>query len=223
MEQKIYLLPGFGEDAFVFDALKVYFKNYKLIDVNYRKSLDDIKYSEIDVWLFAKKLIKEYEITTNDILIGHSMGGYFSFVIRELISCEIVMVASFSDPNKVRRAVNKKWVNLAIAKLGLLGTSFFQNVLLKPSKGKYFEKEVEKVVRNFSSFSRSQISKMMKLSFGKPIISNLENPLRIHAKDDVIVRPPDEKYAVCSLGHFCLILEDKVIAEIILSELQKNQ
>jgi hypothetical protein len=132
------------------------------------------------------------------------------------------MLASFSNPNKIVRLVSKQWVNVMMAKIGLLGKTFFQNLLLKASKGKYFEKEVEKVIRNFSNFSTAQISKMMKLSFGKPVQSVLQNPFRIHANDDVVVRPPNEPYELCSLGHFCLILETEVIANIIQKELQKS-
>ena len=222
MAQKIYFLPGFGEDSFVFDNLKKYFSNYQIIDVNYRASLDKISFAAIDVRLLCKQLILEYGITKDDILIGHSMGGYFSFVIREIIFCQIVMLASFSNPNKIVRLVRKQWVNVAMAKMSLLRKTFFQNLLLKASKGKYFEQEVEKVIRNLSNFSTAQISKMMKLSFGKPVPSVLENPLRIHAKNDVIVRPPDEPYEPCSLGHFCLILETEVIANIILKSLQRS-
>ena len=221
MAQKMYFLPGFGEDSFVFDDLKKYFTNYQIIDVNYRVSLDKISFATMDVGLFCKQLIQEYGITKDDILMGHSMGGYFSFVIRETILCQIVMLASFSNPNKIVRLVNNQWVNVAMAKMGLLGTRFFQNLLLKASKGKYFEQEIEKVIRNLSNFSTAQISKMIKLSFGKPVHTVLENPLRIHAKNDVIVRPPDEPYELCSLGHFCLILETEVIANIILTGLQK--
>lgn len=222
MPQKIYFLPGFGEDSFVFDNLKKHFINYQIIDVNYRSSLDKISFAIIDVNILCNQLIQEYGITKDDILIGHSMGGYFCFVIRETILCQIVMLASFSNPNKIVRLVDKQWVNVAIAKMGLPGKSFFQNFLLKASKGKYFEQEVEKVIRNFSNFSTAQISKMMKLSFGKPVQSVLENPLRIHAKNDVIVRPPDEAYELCTLGHFCLILETEVIANIILKGLEEK-
>ena len=169
-----------------------------------------------------KEIILEYGITKDDILIGHSMGGYFSFVIRETVLCQIVMLASFSNPNKIVRLVRKQWVNVAMAKMGLLGTTFFQNLLLKAFKGKYFENEVEKVIRNFSNFSTAQISKMMKLSFGKPVQSVLENPLRIQAKNDVNVRPPDEAFELCSLGHFCLFLETELIANIILKGFQKS-
>ena len=217
----MYFLPGFGEDSFVFDDLKKYFPHYQIIDVNYRASLDKISFATINVGFFCKQLIQEYGITKDDILIGHSMGGYFSFVIREIVLCQIVMLASFSNPNKIVRLVRKQWVNVAMAKMGFLRKTFFQNLLLKASKGKYFEQEVEKVIRNLSNFSTAQISKMMKLSFGKPVQTVLENPLRIHAENDVIVRPPDEPYELCTLGHFCLILETEIIANIVLKGLQK--
>lgn len=222
MKQRILFLPGFGEDAFIFSALRKYFTDYTIVDVNYRKSLDVFSTSEIDVWKMSKTLIDAYQITEADILLGHSMGGYFSFVIRELISCQIIMLASFNDPNKVRRVIYNKTFNLSLAKLGFLNKTWFQNYLLKPSKGKYFEKEVTQVVRNFNSFSKSQLTKMMKLSFGEKIHSEHENPVRIHAKNDTVVRPPDEKYFECTLGHFCLLLEVDFIAKIIMKTLTKK-
>jgi hypothetical protein len=221
MKQRILLLPGFGEDAFAFEKVRKYFKEYQLVDVNYRNSLDQLSFSDIDVWKLSKLLVAEYQITKNDILIGHSMGGYFSFVIRELVFCEIVLVASFSNPQKVKRVVYNKWFNLSLAKLGLLHKKFFQNYLLKPYRDKYFEKEMQNVVQNFNTFSTAQLSKMMKLSFGEEVESTLKNPLRIHAKNDRVVSVPDEKYESCNLGHFCMHLEEELVAKIILNWLKK--
>lgn len=223
IKQRIILLPGFSEDAYIFDEIKSSFSDYELVFVDYRNALEKHSLSTIDVWKFSKSLIEQYKITATDKLIGHSMGGYFSFVIRELISAEISMIASFSDPNKVRRITQNRFITIFIAKTGIIKTDFFQKFLKKPTKGKYYESVHDKVMQNMKTFSSSQLAKMVKMSFGEKVKSKFKNPLRIHAKNDSIVRAPDEEYVEVKLGHFCLILEPKEVLTPILNWLNKNK
>ena len=219
-KQRIVLLPGFSEDAYIFDKLKAYFNDYELVFVDYREALNKHSLSEIDVWKFNDSLIQQYAIAKTDKLIGHSMGGYFSFLIREKLACEICMIASFSDPNKVKRITKNQFITKLTAQSGLLKTDLFQSFIKKPTKGKYFEKEYEKVMQNMKTFTSTQLAKMAKMSFGNKIESKFENPLRIHATNDTIVRTPDEKYFEIKLGHFCLMLEPQEVIKPIQKWLQ---
>lgn len=211
MKKRILLLPGFIEDAFIFDEIKSSFSEYELVFVDYRKTLDDCNLSEIDVWSFTKKLIQNYAIQKTDIVIGHSMGGYFSLVIREQIDTEICMIASFSDPKKVRRVSQNRFLTVLVAQTGFIKSQFIERMMIKPCIGKYFEDINTRVVSNMHTFSNSQLAKMVKLSFGEKIKSTKKNPLRIHATNDTIVRPPDEAFYEVKLGHFCLFLEPKEV------------
>lgn len=222
-KRRIILLPGFSEDAFIFDEIKTSFIDFELVFVDYRKTLAECNLRNIDVWEFTKKLIKNYSITESDLLIGHSMGGYFSFAIRELISAEICMIASFNDPNKINRITKSKFISVLIARTGFIKSNYFQSMIKKPTIGKYFEKIFNAVIVNMKTFSHSQIAKMTALSFGDKLMSEKPNPLRIHARNDKIVRIPDDEFSEAKMGHFCLVLEPKEVLIPILNWLTKNK
>ena len=98
--KKLFLMPGFGEDTFCFNELIPLINNHEFIHVDYRPVLDKFTFPFITVKQFATQLIKFYNIQPNDKIIGHSMGGYFSFQIREIQGNTICMIGSFNDPKK---------------------------------------------------------------------------------------------------------------------------
>jgi len=224
IKQRIFLLPGFAEDAFIFDEIKNSLSDYELVFVDYRKTLDFFStIKDIDIWEFSKKLIENYSIGKNDLLIGHSMGGYFSFAIRELIHTEICMIASFNDQQKIFRITQNKSLTVFVAKSGFLCTKLGQYIMKKPGKGTYLEKVNDAVITNLKTFTNSQIGKMVTLSFGTKLKSEKENPLRIHAKNDKVVRIPDEAFYEVKLGHFCLMLEPEEVLKPIQNWLNENK
>ncbi|QQR97667.1 MAG: hypothetical protein IPK18_12635 [Sphingobacteriales bacterium] len=208
MKTKIFLLPGFGEDAFVFNELKPYLSAFELIDVEYRNALNKFIFPFITVERFAKELIKEYNIQPNDKLIGHSMGGYFSFQIREIQNNEICMIASFNDPAKVIHMFPNftRFTQLSII-TGLVKLPQVKNNLLSKIKDKRIREVQSHIVDNFDNFTNLQLALMVEMNYAPKIKSNKPNPLRIHNIKDKIVAPPDESYIQIEGGHFSLNLE----------------
>ncbi len=213
--KRIILFPGFGEDAFCFRALKPYLKAYEVVDIDYRPILNKFLISSISVQKFAKQIIQYYGISEQDKLIGHSMGGYFAFAIREELNNEICMIGAFSNPNKIVRLSENQPITLFLTLTGFTSSSFMKQWQLKNAKGKFYEDTLAEVLNNFNKFSNYQLAKMVRLSFGNEILSNKPNPLRIHAKNDNVVRPPDEKYKEVEGGHFAqLIYPEQVIDQM---------
>lgn len=204
---RIILLPGFGEDTYCFNEIIPLIKKYEFIHVDYRPILDKFSLPFITVKQFAKQLIKHYNIQPNDKIIGHSMGGYFAFQIREMQGNKICMIASFNDPKKIIHFVPKipRFTFLA-SFTGLVKKDFIKNYMLNRVKEENYKNILAKTMNNFNSFTNRQLSLMIEMNYQQKIKSILPNPLRIHDKKDRVATAPDEPYTQVSGGHFCLNL-----------------
>jgi hypothetical protein len=223
MKQKIFLLPGFGEDAFCFNDLKSHLSDFNIVDVDYRKTLNKFNFPFITVKNFAKQLIKDYNIHSEDKLIGHSMGGYFSFQIREIQQNEICMIASFNDPNKVIHMIPEFTRFTQIASItGLVKMPFVKQYLLSKIKDEKIKNIQSHIMNNFSNFTNLQLALMIEMNYAPKIHSTLPNPLRIHDKKDKIVAAPDEHYIQIGGGHFCLNIEPEKVIDVMQNFLHQN-
>ena len=209
MKKRILLLPGFGEDTFCFNELLEFIddNSYEIIHVDYRKTLNQFTFPIITRKQFCKRLIEQYDIQKDDKLIGHSMGGYFAFQIREIIGSEICMIASFSDTKKVIHTVPKfPRITQIAAYTGLIKTSFLKKYLLDKIKNEDYKKVQKYIMENFNNFSNKELALMTEMFYEKGIQSNLPNPLRIHDKADKVCKFPDEDFIQIPGGHFNLNL-----------------
>ena len=209
MKKRLFLLPGFGEDTFCFNELIPFINNhkYEIIHVDYRPVLDKFTFPFITVQQFSRQLIKIYGIQKEDKLLGHSMGGYFSFQIRELIGTEICMIGSFNDPKKVIHMLPQfPRITLLAAMTGLVKKNFLKKYLLSKIKDERIKDIQSKIMDNFDNFTDNELALMIEMNYQHKINSNLPNPLRIHDIADKIVAAPDEAYCQVKGGHFCLNL-----------------
>lgn len=209
MQKRLFLLPGFGEDTFCFNELIPFINQhkYEIIHVDYRPVLDKFIFPVITVQQFARQLIRIYGIRNGDKLLGHSMGGYFSFQIRELIDTDICMIGSFNDPKKVIHMLPQfPRITLLAALTGLVKKKFLKNYLLAKIKDERYREIQSKIMDNFDNFTDNELALMIEMNYQQKINSSLPNPLRIHDKADRIVAAPDEPYVQIGGGHFCLNL-----------------
>jgi hypothetical protein len=207
MRKRLFLLPGFGEDTFCFNELIPMLKGYELMHVDYRNALNRFVFPLITPKAFAKQLIHQYKIDETDRLIGHSMGGYFSFQIREFTGSGICMIASFHDTAKVRHLTPAfPRLSQVAAMTGLVKSPYLKKWMLKRISDERYRSVQAYVMDHFRQFTNRQLGLMMEMNYMGNIPSALPNPLRIHDPDDRIVAPPDEAYSQTKGGHFCLNL-----------------
>lgn len=205
MKKRIFLLPGFGEDAICFNNITPLIKDYELIPIDYRSVLNNFIFPIITRKQLCRKLIEQYGIKKEDKLIGHSLGGYLSFQIREILGTEICMIASFSDPKKLIHTLPKyPRITQIIAYSGLIKNKYLKQYLLNKIKNETYKEIQQNVMENFSTFSNAELGLLLETTYEKGIISDLPNPLRIHDKADRIVAMPDEDFVQVEGGHFCL-------------------
>lgn len=201
--KRIFLLPGFGEDAFTFNELIPYIDNHELIFVDYRGILNEFIFPFIKRKHFVEKIIQKYNIHPEDKIIGHSMGGYFAFEIREIQGNQICMIAAFNDPNKIIHVMpNFKRLGTLMSLTGFIKSEQAHGFLSKNAKGAY-KKVLDNALTNFSTYTNLQLALLNEMNFEPKLSSKMPNPLRIHDPKDRIIRVPDEPYITIEGGHFC--------------------
>ncbi len=207
-------MPGFGEDSFCFDEIVPYLNVFELKIVDYRPTLDKFIFPFISLRTFTKQLVADNNILKEDKIIGHSMGGYFAFSVRELTGAQICMIAAFSDPQKLNHffPTFPRSTQLNIIS-GFLKTNYLKFFLLNKIKDEKIKKVQEAVMENFKTFSNLQLAKMMEMNYEKKIISSYPNPLRVHDVNDKVIKAPDEPFTSTAGGHFCLNLYPKETIE----------
>ncbi|HRB19232.1 MAG TPA: hypothetical protein PKZ14_04050, partial [Chitinophagales bacterium] len=149
MKKRLILLPGFGEDTFCFNEIIPLIKGYQFVHIDYRNALNKFTFPFISVNQFSRQLIKQYKITKEDKLIGHSMGGYIAFQMREILDCDICMIASFNNTDKVIHLFPKfPRITQISTILGITKTEFIRNYMTGKIKDENHKSIQAYVMRN---------------------------------------------------------------------------
>jgi pimeloyl-ACP methyl ester carboxylesterase len=84
---KVFLISGLGADSRIYNNLNL--QEYKVINVNWIEpnKTDTLK-------SYAQKLILQYNITPNSIVIGNSLGGMIAIEIAKTIPLQKVILIS---------------------------------------------------------------------------------------------------------------------------------
>lgn len=215
MSDRIFLLPGFGEDHRCYRNLEPLLRpGRELVHVDYRPVLRRFKLWDTSAVLMAARLVEFYRIGPGDRLIGHSMGGYFGYVISALQGNPVAMLGSFSDTDKIVRFTHNKIFNYGMTGLGLIKTPIMEQYLNSRVRNRAHLAEMLDIQRNFRTFSNQDMTKMLKISYGEVLLRPREAPLRIHSHDDSVVRPPDEAFVEVPGGHFHLVFHPEEVYSV---------
>lgn len=224
-EKRIYLLPGFGEDERIFRNLIPHLSGYNTFIVNYEYILSYFTISNITLDKFTRHLVQYYEIQEQDILIGHSMGGYIAHHIRQQVKCSVCMHSSFTHPNKIKFLINNEiLVRWSISK-GLFDSKALKVLSKWRYKNKPSAQEVEHVLGLLNDYGSSNILKLILLFFKRKrrfmnwlrSTPEYDHPpcLVLHPENDRIVSHPDEHHTLVPGDHFSIVTHATITADVI--------
>lgn len=96
--------------------------------------------------------------------------------------------------------------------------------MLDKVKGKPIAKPLMEVMGHFKDFTNEELFKLsLIITYDEKPISILPNPLRIHAKDDKVVRIPDQEFVEVKGGHFPMALDLEGVVAALRDFLQKDK
>jgi len=202
---RILFIPGFGEEETIFDKIKDKLPGEKLF-LSLWKLLPDKNIKDLNVTLFAKKLIVQFRITKHDLIIGHSTGGWVALHIKNIIGCPIVQIASWWDERKVIKPVANRHLIYFAAKWGLYLNRFvLRSTVKKLYQGKPSAPIFEAVFTRLMKGNRANVVNQMRLIFNPyPTKLTVKPDLSIHARKDTIIRFPDGPVHEVAGDHFSL-------------------
>ncbi len=203
---RIFFIPGFGEDTSVFDKIAPHISGDKIFIDNWEE-IGDKPRKDINVLLHAKALVQKYNITPNDVVTGHSMGGWIAYHIKHVAGCRIIQIASWTKPDRVVTPIkNRKFVYWFMGS-GLAFNRFSQWFMVwkfyrhKPSKEIFADTYSRLRTRKVSGV----LNQMRVVLEPVPDAITIMPDLRIHAKADNIIRyPKGEACTTVSGDHFTL-------------------
>ena len=111
---RIIFIHGFGEDEAIFDKIAPAIAGEKLL-LNVWHILGNEPRPKLNVLDFSRELVEKYAISKQDVIIGHSMGGWIAYHIKHLTDSPIVQIGSWTHPNRVISPIgNTAVLNFAV-------------------------------------------------------------------------------------------------------------
>jgi pimeloyl-ACP methyl ester carboxylesterase len=202
---RLFFIPGFGEETSIFNKIKPYIQGEKIFIENWTE-LYNVAEQGLTVAEYAVFLIEKYKITEEDVVVGHSMGGWVALQIKQLTDCRVVQLSSWTDGRKVVTIpINRRFM-FWLAKRGIGFYPFIRDVLIWLFYKNRPSRKIFKAIFNRIRLGDKRIVVKQLMVIFNPLKSPITvmPDLRIHAKGDHIINPPDERYVLVPGDHFSL-------------------
>jgi hypothetical protein len=212
--KRIIFIPGFGEEASIFDKIQPAIAGEKLFIDNW-VLLEELPEKGLTVITYAKFLIDRFDIKKDDVIVGHSMGGWVAYFIKQLVGSATIQISSCTDLRKVIKPVPSNQLTYWLAKRGF----GFNNVVLHILVWLYYKNKPSKemfitIFNRLKTGDKTTVAKQLMVIFNEVKQDKSVSPdLRIHAKKDHIIRPPDQPYHVVPGDHFALYTYPAAVAK----------
>jgi len=219
---RIFYIHGFGENEGIFNKISPFVPGEKAF-LNVWELLGDAPRPGINVLDFADELVQKYIITKNDVVIGHSMGGWIALHIKYLTGCRIVQIASWTDPTRIVSSFKSPGLYLWLVRHGFIFNRFVKWVSISKN---YRDKPSIEIYRDafdrLMQGNKENVINQLRLIL-MPVPENvaITPDLRIHALADTIVRPPKEPFYEVPGDHFTLYTHPQMVYEPIVAFLVK--
>lgn len=216
---RLIFIPGFGETPSIFSQLaerlpgeKLFVDNLDLLGIYPKPALTVAEY--------ARQLIECHRIQGDDVIIGHSMGGWIALAIKQHLGCPIVQIASWTDPTNVFLPIKNPTVVFWLIRHRWYFNQFTKQLLLrlgyrhKPS-ARVFSQVFQNLIDSSPEFIVNQVRLILSpLNLGV----DLQPDLRIHSVVDSIVRFPAQAVVTVPGDHFNLFTHSQEVADAIVKK-----
>ncbi|TAE28658.1 MAG: alpha/beta hydrolase [Cytophagales bacterium] len=217
---RLILIHGYVEDAGIFDNLVPLLLPASLlpIDVNDEYARWNPT-GRINARQFAQYLTDYYDITADDVLIGHSMGGWIAINIKELTGAKTIQLASFTDQKKINFPVRNLTALKLMLRIGLTQSVWLTNYFKKLYPFAESKELYDRLVSGIPAIKPTHLFLQQQTLFAPVPPLTVQPDLRIHARPDNIVFTPSEPFHEVPGDHFTLYCQPETVAEPILSVL----
>jgi pimeloyl-ACP methyl ester carboxylesterase len=221
---RLIFIHGYVEDPTIFDQLAPLLPGTNKLFLNLQEELANWQPGKqpVNALTLAHYLADHHQIKSEDIVIGHSMGGWIAIHLKQLTGCVAIQISSFTDSQKVRMPFRQLWVLKTLTYLGVMQSRRLTNYL----KTRYPRDESRALytylLDRMPSYSRRYIWQQFQILF-TPVPPLTARPdLRIHARRDTIIKYPTEPYSEVPGDHFSLVCHAADVAASIRALVQQK-
>ena len=214
---KILFIHGFVEDHSIFNEVRISIAQGEQIAIDLGKVLADWHDApeDLDVQKMAVYLIQKYEITPQDCVIGHSMGGWIASYMKEECGCKAILLASLTDQKKLITPLTNPTLIKYLIKFGIFQSSMMESFLKKDYKISESKQLYDGLIDGLIKLDKKILYQQFQILFAKVKPLTITPELRVHARKDNIVRFPDEDFVEVSGDHFSLIYHSQQVVNAI--------
>jgi pimeloyl-ACP methyl ester carboxylesterase len=204
---KLIFIHGFVEDHTIFNEIRKTITKGEQIALDLETVLRDWKDApeDLDVQKMASYLIQQYKITSQDCVIGHSMGGWIASYIKEECGAKAILLASLTDQRKLITPLTNPTLIKYLIKSGIFQSFAIEWFLKKDYKFQESKKLYDGLIDGLVKLDKKILFQQFQILFAKVKPLTITPDLRVHARKDNIVRFPDEDFVEVSGDHFSLI------------------
>lgn len=224
---RLIFIHGFLERPDIFKKIMPALPGEK-IQVDVWEILREKSRPDLNVLDFAKEVAEKFKITNEDVIIGHSNGGWIAYHIKfHVPDCRVIQISSLTNTNRIPAPTkNIKIIAPAILfGLRLLYIfrgfkSFFLRINYKNAPKDLYAQVLDDIT---VKENHETIVQQLRIIFEPVEKIPVVPDLRLHAKRDTIVRPPKEKYTEIPGDHFTVYTQPETVIAPILKFLNQVQ
>lgn len=215
--KRLLLLPGYLEDGTIFDTLRPLLPPaQEVLAIELEPEFAQWRpLGAVSAVTFARHLVQRYHIGPQDVLIGHSMGGWIAAHLKAQTGATAILLSSFTDQHKVvARARNP----LLLALYAWSGVGRSRWLRERAKRGYLFDESRElygRLADGMARHPRRYVHRQLQVLFAPvPPLAVLPE-LRVHSRADNVVLPPDEPFVEIPGDHFAHYYYPELVAAAI--------
>lgn len=214
MLMRLILIHGYIEDASIFDNLAPLLLPATLLPIDLKDEFARWNPTgPINARQLAQYLADYYQITADDVVIGHSMGGWVAINIKELTGATTVQLGSWTDKKKINFPVKNLRVIRWMLNNGILQSNWLNSYFVKMYPFDESKDLYSKLLSASKRMSRVYIYQQMMTLFAPVPPLTVQPDLRVHARPDSVVKTPDDPFHEVPGDHFSLYIYPELVAE----------
>ncbi len=221
-KMKLIFIHGFVEDSTIFDEIRKTITLGEQIALNLEEvfaAWHDAP-EDMDVQKLASHLVQKYKITSDDCIIGHSMGGWIASFIKQDVGCKAILLASLTNQAKLLSPLTNITLLKYSVRWGITQSSMMVNYLKNMYNFPESKKLYDGLIDGLAVMDRKCLFQQLQVLFVKVPPLTITPDLRVHARKDNIVRFPDEPFVEVSGDHFSLVYYPNQVCEAVLMNLR---
>lgn len=213
MPDRIFLIHGYVEDSTIFDNLVPLLPSANYVRINLADEFGRWQPTgPVNVRWLAQYLTDHYSITADDVVIGHSMGGWTAIHIKQVSGAAAVQLASFTNQRKILFPTDNLTVLRLLLRSGVTQSRSLNNFFKKKYPFAESRELYNRLIDESMRMPRRYVWQQIQILFAKVPPLTVQPDLRIHARPDNIVAPPDEAFVEVPGDHFSLFFHPELVA-----------